>query len=387
MLETDELTQTRGPSGLLLGVLVFIILAILTAAEFIFALFLNVWPLLALMALLKAGLVMNYYMHIARLFQPEKDEDRESFSYKLTTNRLGLWFFMLSDAFIFGGLLISRFNLLGLTRPETNQFLGVAVTSVLLISSFFANRAEVSMEHGDRKQAMLSLAVTIFLGVTFLAGVVGVEWRIAPFGPADGAQGAIFYTYDRFPCLPRPDRGHFSVDRIAQPGPQALFRRKALGSRGLGGLLALHRCGLDPLLSGFVSDRHTAPLRAPKRRHGQIAALVGKSVSLWKKDFFGLGQVSWCWSCWRQLRRSFTRTRARLLMVRSSTRPAPASDFSLTRRAVLSACRIFAVNMSCSILDILTVTNECPVTMAVLAKARSLLGAQAGQVQVILRFH
>ena len=198
MVEANEHTQTRRPTRLLLGFLVFLLLAILTAAEFIFALTLNVWPLLALMAVLKAGLVFVYYMHISRLFQGDKDEDRESFSYKLSTNRLGLWFFMLSDGFIFGGLFIARFNLLGLTRPELNQFLGVAVTSLLLISSFFANRAEVSLEHGDRPRAMRSLAVTILLGIAFLAGVLGVEWRIAPFSPADGAQGAIFYTMTGF---------------------------------------------------------------------------------------------------------------------------------------------------------------------------------------------
>jgi len=198
MVETNELTQTRRPSGLQLGFMVFVLLAVLTATEFLFALFLNFWPLLALMAFLKAGLVLYFYMHISRLFQADKDENRESYSYKLTTNRLGLWFFMLSDAFIFGGLLVSRFNLLALTRPELNQFLGVTVTSILLISSFFANRAEVSMELGNRKQAILSVAVSIFLGVVFLAGVLGIEWRIAPFGPADGAQGAIFYSMTGF---------------------------------------------------------------------------------------------------------------------------------------------------------------------------------------------
>jgi cytochrome c oxidase subunit III len=198
MVETKELTHTKGPSGLQLGFLVFVVLAVLTAAEFAFALFLNAWPLLALMAVLKAGLVLYYYMHAPRLFATDKDENRESFAYKLATNRLGLWFFLLSDGFIFGGLFISRFNLLGLTRPELNQFLGVTVTSVLLISSFFANRAEISMEHGNRRQAIISLAVAIFLGVSFLAGVLGVEWRIAPFGPADGVQGAIFYTMTGF---------------------------------------------------------------------------------------------------------------------------------------------------------------------------------------------
>jgi cytochrome c oxidase subunit 3 len=198
MVETNELTRNRRPSGLQLGFMVFVVLAVLTAAEFIFALFLNVWPLLALMAFLKGGLVLYYYMHISRLFQADKDENRTSYSYKLTTNRLGLWFFLLSDAFIFGGLLISRFNLLALTRPELNQFMGVTITSVLLVSSFFANRAEVSMEHGNRRQAIISLSVTIFLGVAFLATVLGIEWRIAPFGPADGVQGAVFYSMTGF---------------------------------------------------------------------------------------------------------------------------------------------------------------------------------------------
>jgi cytochrome c oxidase subunit III len=95
-------------------------------------------------------------------------------------------------------LFISRFNLLGLTRPDVNQFLGVTVTSLLLLSSFFANRAEVSMEHGDRSRAIRSLSVTIFLGIAFLAGVLGIEWRIAPFGPGDGAQGAVFYSMTGF---------------------------------------------------------------------------------------------------------------------------------------------------------------------------------------------
>ena len=45
---------------------------------------------------------------------------------KLEMNRLGLWLFILSDAFVFGGLFISRFYLLGTSqRPELNQFLGL----------------------------------------------------------------------------------------------------------------------------------------------------------------------------------------------------------------------------------------------------------------------
>ena len=67
-------------------------------------------------------------------------------------NRLGLWLFILSDAFVFGGLYITRFYLLGVEyRPELNQIVGLVVTMVLLISSFFMNRAETAMAFGDRK--------------------------------------------------------------------------------------------------------------------------------------------------------------------------------------------------------------------------------------------
>ena len=40
--------------------------------------------------------------------------------------------------------------------------------------------------------------ILLALGLVFLAGVLGIEWRIAPFGPADGAQGAIFYSMTGF---------------------------------------------------------------------------------------------------------------------------------------------------------------------------------------------
>jgi len=75
--------------------------------------------------------------------------------------------FLLSDSFIFGGLLIMRFNLLGLTRPHLDQVLGLAVTAVLLISSFFMNRAETSMNHGDRKGFVLNIIITLVMGIGF----------------------------------------------------------------------------------------------------------------------------------------------------------------------------------------------------------------------------
>jgi len=121
---------------------------------------------------------------------------------RLITNRLGLWLFILSDSFLFGGLYISRFYLLGVSqRPEVNIYVGLGVTSILLISSFFMNRAETAMAHGDRKTFLRGTLITLVLGLLFLVGVLGVEWRIAPFRPWDGVVGSIFYTMTGFHAL------------------------------------------------------------------------------------------------------------------------------------------------------------------------------------------
>lgn len=122
----------------------------------------------------------------------------DNYAAKLARNRLGLWLFLISDSFLFVGLFVTRVVLLGANRPELNQVLGFAVTVMLLFSSFFMNRAEVEMAHGNRPAFLRNTFITMALGVLFLAGVVGVEWQIAPFGPADGAQGAVFYAMTGF---------------------------------------------------------------------------------------------------------------------------------------------------------------------------------------------
>ena len=182
------------------GVIVFVFLALLTALEFFVAVQIGATVLLALIAFVKVGLVMYYYMHIYRLNLQDQDLDRHSYQYKLGTSRIGLWLFLLSDAFIFGGLFVSRFNLLGLgplpLSPDS-QFIAVTITSVLLLSSFFMNRAEVSMEHGDRRGFIVGISLTILLGLAFLAGVVVVEWPSAISAgvtPSSNAAGAVFFV-------------------------------------------------------------------------------------------------------------------------------------------------------------------------------------------------
>lgn len=111
---------------------------------------------------------------------------------QLRNNRLGLWFFFISEAFMFGGLLLSRFYLWGNTRPDLDQTLGLIITSVLLLSSFFMNRAEMAIAHNDRKEFLRDLLITAALGLAFLAGVVGFEWT-GHIRPSDGAFGAVLY--------------------------------------------------------------------------------------------------------------------------------------------------------------------------------------------------
>lgn len=108
------------------------------------------------------------------------------------TNRVGLWLFMVSEAFLFGGLLASRFYLWGNTRPELDQTLGLIVTAVLLVSSFFMNRAESAIAHGDRETFLNSMLITAGLGVAFLIGVVGFEWQ-GHLKPWDGVYGAVVF--------------------------------------------------------------------------------------------------------------------------------------------------------------------------------------------------
>lgn len=114
------------------------------------------------------------------------------YRHQLRSNRLGLWLFFISEAFLFGGLLVTRFALWGNTRPDLDQILGLIVTSILLTSSFFMNRAEVAIAHDDRRNFMVSLIITALLGVAFLVGVVGFEWR-GHIQPGDGAYGAVLF--------------------------------------------------------------------------------------------------------------------------------------------------------------------------------------------------
>ena len=205
------MTHTHDKQSMLSqGVMIFIYLAVLTGLEFFVAISFNSVPLLVVVALVKAVLVVYYYMHVYQL-SADSGDDENSYAYKSATNRLGLWLFLVSDAFVFAGLLVVRINLLGLTRPHLNQALGLFVTIVLLVSSFFMNRGETMMKNGDRKGFLNNTLITFILGFAFLLGVIIIEWHavpaiadpilhlfgeaegVTPLKPSSGPAGAVFF--------------------------------------------------------------------------------------------------------------------------------------------------------------------------------------------------
>jgi len=124
----------------------------------------------------------------------------EQYAIALRNNRMGLWLFFLSEVFLFGGLLATRFYLWGPTRPEANQLIGLIITVVLLISSVSMNLAETAMEHGDRRTFMNGLVVTAVLGLVFFFGVLIFEWGLFPsiyeghLTPSGDKYGAVVFA-------------------------------------------------------------------------------------------------------------------------------------------------------------------------------------------------
>ncbi|MFA7249123.1 MAG: cytochrome c oxidase subunit 3 [Dehalococcoidia bacterium] len=112
---------------------------------------------------------------------------------RVKINRLGLWLFIFSDAALFALFAASRFYLSGTARdPHLNQILGLGITSILLLSSASAYRAETAFAHGNTARGRGMLLVTLLLGLVFVCGV-GFEWATAEF-PVHEQYGTAFYT-------------------------------------------------------------------------------------------------------------------------------------------------------------------------------------------------
>ncbi len=122
---------------------------------------------------------------------------------QIRMNRMGLWMFCLSEAFLFFAILAARFYLWrdadgAAIRPYLEQGPALAFTVVLLLSSYFMNRAEVAIANDDKKTFSFGMLMTAGLGLVFLLGVIFVEWGLMlpePHLPVNGgAFAAVFYA-------------------------------------------------------------------------------------------------------------------------------------------------------------------------------------------------
>lgn len=114
---------------------------------------------------------------------------------RLAINRLGMWFFILSETMLFAGLLLVRFSLLGtFTHEELSQVTGLIITSILLLSSFTAYRAEQSMATGDVATVKRYLLMTLGLGAVFVAGVAFEWYEALEAFPPSTIFGSVFFT-------------------------------------------------------------------------------------------------------------------------------------------------------------------------------------------------
>jgi cytochrome c oxidase subunit 3 len=128
---------------------------------------------------------------VARLDVPVHGEAAD----RLRRNRLGLWIFIASEAFLFSAAIAARFVVAGTSRPEDlNQLLGLVISAVLILSSLTAYRAETAMAHDDRTRFVRNCSLTILLGLVFMIGVV-VEWSegLRHFPPGT-VYGSAFFT-------------------------------------------------------------------------------------------------------------------------------------------------------------------------------------------------
>lgn len=111
----------------------------------------------------------------------------------LRISRLGLWLFFLSESCLFGTFAAARFYMNGTFVPDDlNQVLGLVLTSILLVSSLTAYRAETAIAHGNVAHGKLMLLATMVFGAIFLGGVM-YEWSIAHFEPSEG-YGTSFFS-------------------------------------------------------------------------------------------------------------------------------------------------------------------------------------------------
>jgi len=91
------------------------------------------------------------------------------------TGKLGMWIFLFTELFLFGGLFLvyavfrAKYSAdFHIAAEELNAFIGTMNTVFLLVSSMTVAMALAAMQKGDRRLALFLLIVTLFLAALFL---------------------------------------------------------------------------------------------------------------------------------------------------------------------------------------------------------------------------
>jgi cytochrome c oxidase subunit III len=115
--------------------------------------------------------------------QPEPAEHFESLAQQEHAAHLGMWLFLTSEVLLFGALfaLYTGYRIryaADFVRAASHNpvLIGTTNTAILITSSLFAAWAVHTMQHGRRRATVISLLVTLTLGVVFL-GLKYLEYR------------------------------------------------------------------------------------------------------------------------------------------------------------------------------------------------------------------
>lgn len=98
------------------------------------------------------------------------------------TGKLGMWIFLFTELFLFGGLFLvyaifrAKYSAdFHIAAGELNAFIGTMNTVFLLVSSMTAAMALTAIQKGDRRLTLFLLMVTILLAALFMVNKY-FEW-------------------------------------------------------------------------------------------------------------------------------------------------------------------------------------------------------------------
>src|SRR6185295_9757870 len=128
---------------------------------------------------------------------PHESWDPDPHFGKASLGKIGMWFFLCSDALSFGGLLLAYGILRGSSavwhhpgEPELGINFTAGLTFLLICSSVTMVLAHAAAVEGKQKELVRYLALTILGGVLFLTGQYREYFGIG--GPGLVAEGLVF---------------------------------------------------------------------------------------------------------------------------------------------------------------------------------------------------